>query len=354
MVDEDYFGAGAAAELDKRLEGDAFLAGGRATVRAPVKGDVALAGGDVTVMDTVGQDLYASGGSVAVSGQVAGNARIAGGQVTITHRGGVAGKAIVAANRLQLSGRVGRYLVVYGESVRIDGEVGGDLRITARSIEIGPEAKIGGKLIYRSPDVANIDSRAVIAGGVTRSELNWPRQQTRSLLRAAAWISLGLVLLSLLVVGAAMIAAFPRFSAQAAGTVRSDPWTSLAVGFALLLCIPVAAILFLITVIGVPLGLVLLFLYPAMLLLGYLTAALFLGDLAVSWLADHRGVPLRPAWRFLALALALMILLLVAKIPYAGPVILFLALLLGLGAFWVQAYRRYAHKHAPAQAVEVA
>lgn len=352
MID-DYFSAGSTAELDKRVEGDAFLAGGRAAVRGPVKGDVVLAGGDINVSDTVGQDLYAGGGSLVLSSQVAGNARIACGQVIISQRGGIVGKGTVAAANFRLAGRVGRYLVVYAESVRIDGEVGGDLHIAARSIEIGPDAKIRGKLFYRSPQQAKIDPAAQIAGGVTREELNWPRQEVDSMARIATWISVALLALSLLVVGAIMILAFPDFSAAAALTVRSDPWKSLGLGFALLLCIPVGAVLLMITVVGAPLGLLLLFFYPVMLLLGYLTGALFLGDRVATWIARRRGVVVKAGWRYVALALALSALVLICKVPFAGAVVLFLTLLLGLGAFWLRAFRGYARKPNPPEATQM-
>jgi hypothetical protein len=347
MIDEDYFSGGGSVELDKRVEGDAFLSGGRVAVRGPVKGDVAVAGGDITIADTVGQDLYAAGGSVAISSQVAGNARIAGGQVTISHRGGIAGKATVAAASVQMAGRVGRYLAVYAESVRIEGEVGGDLRIVARSVEIGPEAKIGGKLIYRSPQLAKIGPTAVIAGGVTYVEMDWPSGKVDSIARAATWISLILLVLSLLLVGAIMILAFPEFSARAAQTMRSDPWKSLGLGFSLLLCLPVAAILFMITVIGIPLGMALLLFYPVMLLLGYITGALFLGDRVATWVAKRRALVLKPAWRYVALTVSLFALLIVYEIPYVGCVVEFLVLLFGLGAFWICAYRRYVHRGPP-------
>ncbi len=98
--------------------------------------------------------------------------------------------------------------------MRIEGEVGGDLRIVARVIEIGPEAKIGGKLIYHSPQLAKIDATAVIAGGVTHVPTDWSSGQLDSLARVATWISLVLLVLSLLVVGAIMIVAFPKFSAR--------------------------------------------------------------------------------------------------------------------------------------------
>ena len=341
MLDEDFFSAGPSAELDRRIDGDAFLSGGRVAVRGPVKGDLVVSGGDVNVADTVGQDLYAAGGSVALSAQVVGNARIAAGHVTIAPRGGIAGKAIIAAGRLQVSGRVGRYLVVYAESVRIDGEVGGDLRVTARSIEIGPDAKINGKLDYCSAQAAKIDPHAVIAGGVVRSE-DWPKEQAGALVRIAGLISFSLFMLGLLLVGVVLIAVFPRFSMAAAANIRSQPWVSLGLGFALALCVPVAAVLFMITVIGVPLGLLLLFFYPVMLLLGYLTGALFLGDLAMGWLAHRRGRPLTPAMRSVALAIALLLLLLAAKLPLGGGLVVMALLMLGLGAFWIETYRGYA------------
>jgi cytoskeletal protein CcmA (bactofilin family) len=341
MMDEDYFSAGGSAELDKRVEGDAFLSGGRVAVRGPVKGDVAVAGGDISVADTVGQDLYAAGGSVAVSGQVAGNARIAGAQVTISPRGGIAGKASVAAANLRMAGRVGRYLAVYAESVRIEGEVGGDLRIVARLVEIGPEAKIGGKLIYRSPQLAKIDPTALIAGGVTHVPMEWPTGKLGSLARAATWISIVVLVFSLLLVGIIMIVAFPKFSAAAAHTVRSDPWKSLALGFCLLLCLPVAAILFMMTVFGIPLGVAVLLFYPVMLLLGFMTGALFLGDRVAIWIAKRRGLAVKPGWRYAALSASLLALLLVCKIPLAGCVIACAVMLFGLGAFWICAYRGY-------------
>ena len=87
--------------------------------------------------------------------------------------------------------------------------------------------------------------------------------------------------------------------------------------------------------------------YPVMLLLGYLTGALFLGDRVATWIAKRRGVVVKPGWRYIALALALVALLLVSKVPFAGIVVLFLVLLVGLGAFWLRAYRGYAKKPMP-------
>jgi hypothetical protein len=135
---------------------------------------------------------------------------------------------------------------------------------------------------------------------------------------------------------------FPRFSTAAAASARARPWVSLAIGFALALCVPVAAVLFLISVIGAPLGLLLLFFYPVTLVLGYLTGAMAIGDLLMGWWARRRARTLTPAMRTVALAIALLVLLLAARIPIGGGVAALLLLLLGLGGFSMQAYRGYA------------
>jgi hypothetical protein len=347
MIDEDMFASGSSIEIDRRVDGDAFLAGGRVAVRAPVKGDVAVAGGDVHIADTVGQDLYAAGGSVALSAQVVGNARLAGAHVTLSPRGGVGGRAIVAADTLTMSGRVGRYLVVYAQTVRINGEVGGDLRITARSIEIGPDAKIGGKLQYRSAQPASIDPHASILGGISRNALDWPREEMGAFARAFAWISLVLLLLGTLMVGLLLIAIFPRFTSAAGATVRTRPWAAAAVGFALVLCVPVAALLLLVSFIGAPFGLLLLFVYPAWLMLGYLIGVLAIADRAVAWWARKRGRNVSAAARMVALAIALLLLWLAAGVPVAGVLLACVLLLLGLGAAAIEAYRRYAAPFGP-------
>ena len=104
-----------------------------------------------------------------------------------------------------------------------------------------------------------------------------------------------------------------------------------------------AATLFMITVIGIPLGVAVLLFYPVMLLLGFLTGALFLSDRAAIWIAQRRGAAVRPGWRYAALAASLLALLLVCKIPFAGCVIAFVVALFGLGAFWICAYRGTSH-----------
>jgi len=149
-----------------------------------------------------------------------------------------------------------------------------------------------------------------------------------------------LFLLGLMVAGIVLFLLLPNFTVSAARTIRSDPWKSLGLGFALLVATPVAGVLLMITILGVPLALTLFALYFVSLLLGFLTAAFFVGDIGVRLL--RRGQELSKGWRILSLLAALIGLALLQWIPIVGGVILFLILLFGLGAWGLHMYRTYA------------
>jgi hypothetical protein len=117
--------------------------------------------------------------------------------------------------------------------------------------------------------------------------------------------------------------------------------------------VPVAALAAIATVVGIPLGLLLLLCYPVLLMLGYLTACLCLGDRVVRLLPGARGDPLGKGWRLTGLALALVLLALLASLPFAGWVFLLAALVLGVGAVVLRSWESLAgtsHAMPPASA----
>lgn len=124
--------------------------------------------------------------------------------------------------------------------------------------------------------------------------------------------------------------------------IREYPLRSLLTGLALLFAVPPVAILLMITVIGIPLGLALLALYPVMLLLGYLAAAFFIGRRAAD--ATKQPPRLSAGRQALFLALALVILNLIALIPFLGGMVMFALLVLGTGGWAVWIYMRYSAK----------
>jgi len=332
---EDLYLAGGQVQVLAEVEGDVVAAGGQVRVEQQVTGDALLAGGSVEVRSDVLDDIRAAGGEVTVAGSVGGDAILAGGRIRLTAEAIVGERAWLAGGDVEVAGRVGQELRVGAGNVNISGTVEGDVELAARQITILPTVRIEGNLTYRSPEPANIAPQAQISGTITHV----PVEAEAGLIRLAEPIFRGIFLLSLLLAGIVLIALFPSFSVAAARIVGSDPWRSLGLGLALLVTTPIAAGLLLATVIGIPLGLVTLALYFVTLLAGFLTGILFLGDLGVRRLCP--GTEPSTGWKIGALAIALVALWLLQFLPLIGGLIPFLALLFGLGAWTLRAYRVY-------------
>jgi hypothetical protein len=94
-----------------------------------------------------------------------------------------------------------------------------------------------------------------------------------------------------------------------------------------------------VTIVGIPLALLLVFAWGALLILGYLFGAIFVGDLA---LGRIDAAKLDSAWwRVLFLALAIVAIALVKLVPVAGPLACGLLFLAGLGAFTLRAWQGF-------------
>jgi hypothetical protein len=329
----DFFGAGGMLNLTEPVEGDAFLAGGHVATASEVQGDLVAAGGEVSVGGAIGDDLYAAGGSVQFDAIVKGNARVAGGDIHVGPATMVAGGMSLTGGQIAFEGVAHDYLQASGGSVRINGEVVGDAEVRANELLIGPEARIGGRLVYHGPQPPAVPEGAVIAGGLEFHEADIGRYfgdvrpQARD---TASGLGTFLWFLGVFLAGALFILLLPRFTSEAAAAIGRQPLPSLGLGLAILLCVPFVAVVLLITIIGIPVALLLMSLYLLVLFLGWITAALFVAQRGLA--ALRPGQAATRGWLMLTLLLGLVVLWLLRQIPFVGGWIGFVALLAGIGA----------------------
>ena len=326
----DVFAAGDNARVSEAVKGDLIAAGGELRVDAPVSGDLLAAGGSLHLEPTAAQDLYAAGGQVWFDGTLARNARIAGGRVSVGPKARINGNASLAGGRIEMLGSVGGYLQTAGGRVLIDGPVGGDVEVATGRLELGPRTRIAGRLRYSSSAPLVQDPAAQVQVGIERLEEPARRRGGRYIAAAAiAFWTLGLMLTA-----AVLVAALPGFSGRVANTARTRFGWSLLAGFVALVVIPAAALGLLMTVIGIPLAMLAVLAYLALLLLGYVTAGIALGDAALMrWLSSRAA---RRGWRAGAASVGVLVIGLLALIPWAGPLVAFLALIAGMGAQLLQ------------------
>jgi hypothetical protein len=339
----DYFGAGGSLNLTDPVAGDAILAGGHIATAGEVKGDLIAAGGEVSIGGSVGDDLYVAGGEVQVDAIVAGNARVAGGDVALGPATTIAGGLSLTGGRIRFEGNASDYLQASGASVRIDGVVRGDAEVSAEEVEIGPNTRIDGKLVVRSVREPELPEGAQVAGGIEfhPSDVSHyvdGHESARDMRTVAHGVGSFLWMLGVFIAGTLFMLAFPAYSSRAARWIGQEPLRSLGLGFVILVCLPVLVVLLLITIIGIPLALIVLMLYLLLLFLGWVTAAMFVGQKLLGFMRRDSVPTLR--WKLLALLLAVLALWLVGLVPVAGGWVKFAALLLGIGALAWQGWPR--------------
>ena len=335
-IGDTRFTAGDDVQIDEPVQGSAFAAGARVGVAARVGRSAYLSGGNVTVSAPVGHNLFMAGGDLRLESVVYGKLRAAGGHVRIAREGLVDEDATLASGSIEVDGGVGGDLHAYGDSIVINGAIGGDAELAGDRIRIGPDARINGSLYYRSGRPIVIDPEAVVRGEVAErhKDRRWLRRIGRGETLIGTSFSFGLVL-----IGALMILALPRFTRDAGAKLRLRPAAACGVGIAMLIGVPLMLLLLVLTVIGIPLAILFGLGYAVLLLLGYLAAAIFVGD-TVLWRV--KAEKLQSAWwRILFMLLALVAIALVKIVPFLGSLIVVLLFIGGIGAFTMRAWEGF-------------
>lgn len=344
----DRFVAGGSVRHDTPVDGDLVGIGGDVEVAAAVKGDVVALGGDVRVRAPVGSDVYAAGGTVTIESSVGGDARIAGGNAEVSGSGSIAGNLSVAGGDVMILGPVKGSVHAAGGNVLIDSEVGGDVSTGAGTLELGPNARIAGKLKYKGPDDIRMHPDAKVAGGIVKSEVRTHEARRHVEPRHERGFSLGgwLWTLGLIGLAALLAAAFPAATRRLGGELRDNTLLVFVMGFVALVAVPVLAMLLMITIIGLPIALILMLLYFLLLLVGYVAIAVVMGDIALNKYKAEMAPQL--GWRVGAAVLAMLALALLGRIPFLGGLVVFAALLAGIGAIVMAVRPRAAAPTAPA------
>jgi hypothetical protein len=339
----DHFAAGDSVRVTSPVGGDAILAGNQVEVLEEVGGDLLAAGQDIRIEKAVKDGVFAVGNRVSVDGSVARNVRAAGGTVEIGSGAKIDGNASLAGGRVRVLGPIDGYLQAAGGHVLLDAPVAGDVDVNGGDIELGPNARVGGKLRYTTGSELHRDASSQIQGGVERVDRKvlWPQWMRGRVGHRGGWgWSLGIVLLA-----AVLIGALPGLGRRLGDTVNSRWGWALLVGFIALVCIPALAVLLLITLVGIPLALILAAAYFLLLLLGYAATGVAVGDIALRRLAPSHTND--AGWRILSAALAMAAVSLLVRVPVLGGLVGLAALLIGIGALLLQMRRTPAPPAAP-------
>ena len=320
LIDDDYYAAGGRVDIDAEVNGDLVVAGGEVRIGHRVAGDIIAAAGTLRIRGEVGDDLRASGGDIGVDADIGDDLVLSGGTLRLAPATRIGGDAWLAGGEIHIDGTIGGDIHVIGGDISLGGNIQGNVELEGGRIVILDNARIAGRLKYRSPRPAETASGASIAGAIDHEIGDRGYGDGGFGLLLPVTLALASVLFYLL---------FPRYTSASVRRIGADPFTSFGLGFLFFLFTPLLAVFLMLIVLGLWIGLSLLALYCVALLAGLLIACFFVAERGAKLLRQDVSSRAR---RLVSVIIAIFVLGLLQSIPLLGSLLLFVLLLFGLGA----------------------
>lgn len=317
------FVSGGNIEVNGNIDGDLFVAGQSIRVAGNVTGSIFVAGQDINISGKINNSIYSAGANLNIESQNDGSAFLAGQNIFLKNPAKVGRDAFIAGAKVTADGTVGGDLGASAEDVTVLGTVGKNVDLEAPKVKI-EGATIDGNLKYKSENEATISQDSTI-GGTT----DWKKAESK---KVASAFTLTVLYSTLISIIGALIVWFvvkllrPLLWTTLAHTFLSSPLKTMGVGFIAIFLIPIISIILMITIVGVPLGLILMPLYIIVLYISKIIIAVALAESfkqQFNWKDKHMGV-----WLVL---LSFIILAVIGFIPYIGPIFQILMAIAGFG-----------------------
>jgi hypothetical protein len=325
VVDGNYYAWGENVEILGTVNSDLFILAGNATISGLVKGDVFFGGGQLRITGEVDGNVRAAGGVVEIDGQIGKNILMAGGNFIFTPKSEINGQLTFAAGYAKIDGTIQGKVDGAGKDLIFNNEVKGDVNLKVGndgSVTLLPQTHFYNNFYYRSLAKAAISDGAKIDGATNYSVIT---SQGHKFFTRSFIFNRIIGLFSLLVVGLVIITLFPKPVAALTERLKKKPWANLGWGLFYLIIIPLAVLLLMITVIGLPLGLIILTIYMMILYISQVIIGLTIGQC----FADYFKKSYKP---IIILTGGLIFYEIITALPYVGWLFKLLGLLLALGA----------------------
>jgi len=325
-ITNDLYVAAGTFEFNGRADRDVSIAAGEATIGGTIGGSVQLAAGQAEITGTIDGSLRVLSGTVRLAGRVEGDVVMAGGQLDLPSSGEIGGNLIVAGSTVDVRGSVAGDVSGYAMQATLGGTILGSVNVNTSNLDILNTARITGPVTYASRQDADIDASAQLTQGIEQEEVSPWGDGDNPLSRASGSL---LRTLWALVAGALLVIAAPRLVNQLGSNGRRL-LRSLVTGVVALIAVPILAIVLMVTVIGIPAGIVLLAVFFVALYLTQVIVGVTIGRfiLPTSWNDGSRG------FHLLAMTLGVVLLgaLRLIPVPYVHSLLSVVITIWGAGA----------------------
>lgn len=236
--------------------------------------------------------------------------------------GETARTAVVFNGDVTIGGTVSETLVVFNGRTEITGTVEEDVIVFNGAVLLRSGSRVGGDVVSRQ--TPQIEEGATVEGTVDDLPTRWDYWDVTFVGRFVWWLA---YTISTLVLGLILLMLARGLDGAAIRALRDRLGGTIGFGVLWFFVLPIIAVLLFVTVVGIPLGLFLLFALGLIYTIGYVVGAHAIGRLIVK----------EPSSRYVAFLVGWGALRVIALIPFLGGLAWTVATVLGLGTLWVAA-----------------
>jgi cytoskeletal protein CcmA (bactofilin family) len=328
IIEDDLIVTGRSARIEGTLDGDLVFFGQSVIVTGRVTGDVIAFCQRVRIEGQVGGSVRSGSETLEILGRVERNVTSGGDTIELDKGAHVGGSFIAGGGQVIIDGSTGRGVLVGADSNTINGVVGGNMKVAAENLTVGSSAEIRGGAQYYGVNEPEVSPDATLA---TPLELKL-HEEVPEYASVGTYVKGALKWAAAFVFGLVAMLVLPAPYRRVVQTT-SQYGSSIAIGAAAFVVVPVVAALVCATLVGLPIGLAALFLYVVALY----AAQVFVG----SWIGSEvLGMPANKSQALGQMALGLLFIHIVGHIPYVGTLTSLVILFWGLGALLLAVYRQ--------------
>src|SRR3989338_2065688 len=305
VVEGDFFAHGEIVEILGTINGDLYAVGEKVLINGKINGDVLAAGGQVIMSGEVTHDVRVAGGQVIINGTVCRNLSIAGGDIHIDAPAQIIGNFVGWGGNVIVVGPIQGNVRLGAGNATIQSIINGNVDVTSSQFELGPKAIIQGKLHKNTIPLSKKN--------VSDTTKNF-------------FIFLKILnFISTLIIGLIFVHIFPYLNKRAVQLIQKRPLKSLITGMSILLLMPIIILALMITIVGIPIGFMILALYGIFLYSARLPFMYFVG----SFVLQKMNKKVNDGWSFV---LGLLIITVLTFIPVISFLTTLFIVLFGLGS----------------------
>ena len=322
---ESFYQADDNLSVEGKFDGTVFFGGDTVFTNSQIKGVAFVAGNNVEISGETEYGFMA-GNSLKITGKVNNDLFAAGSNITINDKASIERDAYLAASTISISdATVGRDIKMSAATVTLsDVTIKGDVYISATTINLEDNVVIEGTLSYNETAIINGIKDNSIAKVDTYEVENTEAATLASNIKGKLFsIVSGFIILLI------MYLAFPKLFKKIDEKIEdnkvSNYFSKIGIGFIGLIMIPIISIISICTIIGMPIGFVLLASYVMSLYFGTLITAYIVGNKLYT-------LGLKKEYNFYTVSFfGLIVMSVLGLIPFVSGIVGFFGLLFGLG-----------------------